>query len=125
VLHDSRKEEVEDLKKAAEEEKAQLSLDWVDEAGEDENFLRKAVDGKSKSKREMAIDFMGSILTPFVSSATAIGSLFPTLLKEHQDTMFKAMAKNDIVSTEAQFNKVHVGFFDPKEGRRELSTSRQ
>lgn len=81
ALQDPVAERVEDLKWAAKEKEIRLSLDWIDKAGEDENFLGKAMDDKSEYKVKTAVDLMGSSVTPFVSSATAIGSLFLALLR--------------------------------------------
>jgi len=108
---------VEDLKRAATEKRVLLSLDWVDEAGEDENFLGRAIAEKSKSGVEAAVDLMCSAATPFVSSAAAIGRFFSPLLKDHQDAIFRALAEDEAVAEEARLD-VHVGFLDPRERER-------
>eukprot|EP00210_Caulerpa_lentillifera_P005581 g5338.t1 len=105
---------IEYIKNFAKNSNVKIGLDWISSEEKYTNYLEKSLKGKDKTKVEMAMEMIGSEVTPFVSSANAVGNSFGVLLNEHQDTIHKALKKNHLVTTEAEFD-VHVGFLDADE----------
>jgi len=106
-------ESIREVEEAARESGEELALEWVQPDGNCLNFLEEAVKERSNSEVKLAVDLIGSRLTPFTSTAKAVGRFFRDLLTNNQEEIHDALLKDSLVVEASQF-EASVGFFEAR-----------